>query len=64
MTCDQEAMDSDPAESGNILSWRFIFEIFSMVSLSFPLIHEGHLSVSGKRMCKSTGLLLRGLTLA
>ena len=26
-------------------------EIFSMVFLSFPLIQEGQLSVSGKRMC-------------
>ena len=28
------------------------YEIFSMVILSLPLIQEGHLSVSGKRMCK------------
>ena len=26
-------------------------EIFSMVILSLPLIKEGHLSVSGERMC-------------
>ena len=26
-------------------------EIFSMVILSFPLIQEGQLSVSGKRKC-------------
>ena len=26
-------------------------EIFSMVILSLPLIQEGQLSVSGKRMC-------------
>ena len=26
-------------------------EIFSMVILSLPLIQEGHLSVSGERMC-------------
>ena len=26
-------------------------EIFSMVTLSLPLIQEGHLSVSGERMC-------------
>ena len=26
-------------------------EIFSTVILSFPLIQEGHLSVSGERMC-------------
>ena len=30
-------------------------EIFSMVILSLPLIQEGQLSVSGKRMCASTG---------
>ena len=26
-------------------------EIFSMVILSLPLIQEGHLSLSGERMC-------------
>ena len=36
---------------GNILSWRFGHEIFSTVILSFLLIQEGQLSVSGKRMC-------------
>ena len=30
-------------------------EIFSMVILSLPLIQEGQLSVSVKRMCTSTG---------
>ena len=30
-------------------------EIFSMVILSLPLIQEGQLSVSGKRMYTSTG---------
>ena len=30
-------------------------ELFSMVILSLPLIQEGQLSVSGKRMCTSTG---------
>ena len=30
-------------------------EIFSMVILSLPLIQERQLSVSGKRMCTSTG---------
>ena len=29
----------------------FFHEIFSLVILSFPLIQEGQLSVSGKRMC-------------
>ena len=33
-------------------AWHFILnEIFSMVILSLPLIQEGQLSVSGKRMC-------------
>ena len=27
------------------------YEVFSTVILSLPLIREGHLSVSGKRMC-------------
>ena len=30
-------------------------EIFSVIILSLPLIQEGQLSVSGKRMCTSTG---------
>ena len=33
-------------------------KIFSTVILSFCLIQEGQLSVSGERMCTSTGLLL------
>ena len=37
-------------------------EIFFTVSLSLPLIQEGKLSVSGKRMC-NTGKPLRGLSL-
>ena len=49
-TGDQVA-GSTPAEVGNILSWRLIIEIFSIVILSLPLIQEGQLSVSGKRMC-------------
>ena len=36
---------------GNILSWRFDHEIFSTVIFALPLIQEGQLSVSGKRMC-------------
>ena len=39
-----------PAEVGNILSWRLIMKYF-LVILSLPLIQEGQLSVSGKRMC-------------
>ena len=41
----------DPRQIGNILSWRTDHEIISMVILSFPLIQEGQLSVSGERMC-------------
>ena len=37
---DQEVV-SDPCRVGNILSWRFDHEIFSMVILSLPLIQEG-----------------------
>ena len=50
-TGDQEVAGSTPAEVGNILSWRFEYEIFSTVILSLPLIQEGQLSVSGERMC-------------
>ena len=50
-TGDQEVTGSTPTEVGNILSWRFDHEIFSTVILSLPLIQEGQLSVSGKRMC-------------
>ena len=39
-------------------------EIFATVILPFLLIQEGQLSVSGKRMCTSTGKLLRGLSLS
>ena len=54
MTGDQEVMGSIPAMSGNILSWRF-----STVSLSVPLIQEGQLSVSVKRMCTNTSLIAK-----
>ena len=37
-----------------ILFMEIDHEIFSMVNPSFPLIQEGQLSVSGKRMCTST----------
>ena len=49
----QEVVGSIPARSGNILSWRL--SLIITVILSFPLIPEGHLSVSGERMCSSTG---------
>ena len=51
LTGDQEVTGSTPAEVGNILSWRFDHKIFSVIILSLPLIQEGQLSVSGKRMC-------------
>ena len=43
--------------SGSILSLRLIVKIFSTVIHSLPLIQEVQLSVSGERMCISTGLL-------
>ena len=50
-TGDQAVAGSTPADVGNILSWRFDHEIFSMVILSLLLIPEGQLSVSDERMC-------------
>ena len=50
-TENQEVACSTHGEVGNILSWRFDYEIFSTVILSLPLIQEGQLSVSGERMC-------------
>ena len=49
-TGDQEFADS--ILPGRQLSFVEIFdhEIFSMIILSFPLIEEGQLSVSGKRI--------------
>ena len=49
-TGDFEVAGSNPP------GWQHFFveidhAIFSMVFLSLPLIQEGHLSVSGKRMC-------------
>ena len=49
-TDDQEVAGSTPAEVGNIFM-EIDHEIFSTVILSLPLIQEGQLSVSGKRMC-------------
>ena len=38
------------------VSWRLIMKIiFSTIILTPPLIQEGQLSVSGERMCTSTG---------
>ena len=50
-TGDQKGVGSTPPV-GNILSWRFDYEIFSTVILSLPLIQEGQLSVSSERMCR------------
>ena len=49
-TGDQEVSGSTPPD------WQLFFiendhKIFSTVILSFPLIQEGQLSVSGERMC-------------
>ena len=44
-------LDVCPYGGQEILPWRFDREIFSAVILSLPLIQEGQLSVSGKRMC-------------
>ena len=41
----------DARRVGNIISWRFDHEMFSMVILSLPPIQVGQLSVSGERMC-------------
>ena len=49
-TGDQEIAGSTPI--GSATSFVEIdHEIFSTVILSFPLIQEGQLSVSGERMC-------------
>ena len=50
-TGDQEVAGSTSAEAGNILFVEIDHEIFSTVILSFPLIQEGQLLVSGERMC-------------
>ena len=49
-TRDQEVAGSAPTKVGNILSWRLIIKYFHGHSL-LPLIQEGQLSFSGKRMC-------------
>ena len=52
-TGDQEVAGLVPTVSGNIR--EIDHEIFSMVILSLLLIQEGQLSVSGEKMCTSTG---------
>ena len=54
-TGDQEVAGSIPARSGNILSWGLIMKYFSTAILSLPLVQEGQFSVSGERMCISSG---------
>ena len=51
------------SQLGHIIFVEICHEIISTVILSLPLIQEGQLSVSGERMCTSTGLPLRGLSL-
>ena len=46
-----EGRGFEPRQVGNILSWRFDYEIFSLVILSLLLIQEGQLSVSDEKMC-------------
>ena len=41
--------------TGNILSWKLIMKYFSTVILFLLPIQEGQSSVSGERMCTSTG---------
>ena len=52
---DQEVPGLIPARSCNIFFVEIDHEIFSMVILSYSLIQEGQLSVSGERKCTSTG---------
>ena len=54
-TDDQDVVGSIPSGSGNISFMEIDHEIVSKVILSLPLIQKGQLSVSGKRMCTSTG---------
>ena len=56
LTGDQEVMGLIPARSGNIFLMEIEHEIFSMGILSFLLIQEEQMSVSGQRRCTSTGL--------
>ena len=56
-TGDQIVAGSIPAEVGNSFA-EIDHEIFSMVIPSLLLIQEGHLSVSGERMCT---ILVNGL---
>ena len=53
-TGDQKVAGSIPTGSGNILSWRLIMKYFTVI-LSFLLIQEGQLSMSGEKMFTRTG---------
>ena len=50
-TVDQEVAGSTPRRGRQHFFVEIDHEIFSTVILSLPLIQEGHLSVSGERMC-------------
>ena len=55
LTGDQEVEGLIPARSGNVFL-EIDHEIVSVVIFSLPQIQEEQLSVSGNRMCTSTGL--------
>ena len=55
LTGDQKVTGSIPSGSWQHPFVEIDHEIFSMIILSIPLIQEGQLSVSGKRMCTNTG---------
>ena len=51
----EQVVGSIPTEYGNFFFVEIDFEILSMVILCLLLNQEGQLSVSGERMCISTG---------
>ena len=51
LTGDQEVVGSTPLRGRQHSFVEIDHEIFSTIILSLPLIQEGQLSVSGKRMC-------------
>ena len=53
-TGDQEVVGLIPTRSSSSFV-EIDHEMFCMVILSLPPIQEGQVSVSGKRMCRSTG---------
>ena len=52
---DQEVKEFDPRQFWQHSVMKIDHEIFSMASLPLPLIQKGQLSVSGERMCTSSG---------